>query len=219
MTIRNNRNTIFMPLVIAWLFTFGVIYGQESNSAYSGGAAAVVKERFALKTNLLFDAVTAINIEAEVMIHPDFSLAGELILPWWLLENKQHALQVRAFNIEGKYWLRRSGEMQGFFLGWHGGAGIFDLEWNRKGYQGEYYLSTGALAGYSMPIGNNFNLEFTFGVGYLNADYRRYNAKQDFDGEWHLIKQHEGSFKWIGPTRAKVSLVWFPRFNKRGGKR
>ena len=25
---------------------------------------------------------------------------------------------------------------------------------------------------------------------------------------WHLIKQGNGTSNWIGPTRAKVSLVW-----------
>lgn len=214
--IRSKRNISRLLLVIALLITFATSYGQ--NVVHSGETADI-KNRYALKTNLLFDAVTAINLEAEMLVNKDFSIAAELIFPWWLLESKQHALQVRALNIEGKYWFRSQGDMTGFFLGWHGGAGIFDLEWDRKGVQGEYYLSTGVLGGYSLPLSNNFNMEFSLGVGYLNADYRRYQAKQDFDGEWHLIKQYEGTYKWVGPTRAKISLVWFPRFNKKGGRR
>ena len=204
-------------MVAVWLITVGTVHGQLL-AAVPKGETVDIKNRFALKTNLLLDAVTAINLEAEVMIHKDVSISGEMIFPWWLWESRQHALQVRAFNIEGKYWLRSQGDMQGFFVGWHGGAGIFDFEWNHKGYQGEYYLSTGVLAGYSLPLSKHFNMEFSLGVGYRNADYRRYNAKQDFDGEWHLIKQYEGAYKWIGPTRAKISLVWFPRFNKKGDR-
>lgn len=37
----------------------------------------------ALKTNLLYDAVTALNFELEVPVGKDFSIAVEDVFPWW----------------------------------------------------------------------------------------------------------------------------------------
>lgn len=73
----------------------------------------------ALKTNLLFDAATILNGEIEVSLFDEFSIAAEIIHPWWVLKDKQHALQVRALNVEGRYWFSKSGDLTGLFAGWH----------------------------------------------------------------------------------------------------
>ena len=44
----------------------------------------VKKPLFAAKTNLLFDAMTVLNVEVEVPIRKHWSIAGEWIFPWWL---------------------------------------------------------------------------------------------------------------------------------------
>lgn len=186
----------------------------------------------ALKTNLLFDLATLLNVEAEVPVAKHISIAGELMFPWWLQEKKQNCFEILAGTLEGRYWfnpnykkqdisLANHNPLTGWFLGIYGSMGKYDLEWEKKGYQGEVYLSGGLTFGYSVPLKRNLNMEFSLSAGYLQSDYWRYQAKQDRDGDWHLMKQYPGTFHWFGPTKAKISLVWYPHFKsgrKGGGK-
>lgn len=172
----------------------------------------VRKPLFAIKTNLLFDLVTALNVELEVPIGKRWSIAGEYIFPWWLWDKKQYCIQNISGNLEGRYWLgnRNSKKLlTGYFAGIYGGGGYFDFEHKTKGYQGEYY-SAGVTGGYAHTINKSGSLrmEYSLGIGYAGIKYRKYSPKYGYDGEWHLVKQNNGVFRWIGPTRAKISLVW-----------
>ncbi len=166
---------------------------------------------FALKTNLLFDVASALNLEVEVPIGQRWSVAAEWIFPWWLYEKKQYALEILNGNIEGRYWWgerSRRDQLTGWFTGVYAGGGYYDVEWKTKGYQGEFF-SAGITGGFAHKIGRNLRMEYSLGIGYLTNKYREYTPQQcGVDGEWHLIKQGNGTSNWIGPTRAKVSLVW-----------
>ena len=166
---------------------------------------------FALKTNLLFDVASALNLEVEVPIGQRWSVAGEWIFPWWLWEKKQYALEILNGNIEGRYWWgerSRRDQLTGWFTGVYAGGGYYDVEWKTKGYQGEFF-SAGITGGYAHKIGRNLRMEYSLGIGYLTNKYREYVPQQcGVDDQWHLIKRGNGTSNWIGPTRAKVSLVW-----------
>ncbi len=176
--------------------------------------------KFALKTNLLFDAVTALNVEAEVPIGDKWSVAGEWIFPWWVTKNNGNALEVLSGQLEGRYWLgdrTNKPQLTGWFAGLYAGGGLYDLQYKNNGYQGEFYIAAGASAGYAHTINKrgNLRMEYSLGLGYLSTEYRYYEGRQD---NQFLVWQHDGKYTWLGPTRAKVSLVWFIDW-KRGGKR
>lgn len=186
----------------------------------------------ALKTNLLFDLATALNVEVEVPVAPRFSIAGEWIFPWWLWENKQNCLEVLSGNLEARYWFKpnyakqdpalgRHNPLSGWFVGLYGGGGLYDLEWKREGYQGEFFIATGLSGGYVLPLARNISMEFSLGVGIMRTKYRHYHAQFcDIDDRWHLVKQFSGQYTWIGPTRAKISFIWYPHLTlkkKKGG--
>ena len=61
----------------------------------------------ALKTNLLYDAVTALNIEFEVPIGKQWSVAVENLFPWWEFNNK-YCFQLWEMGAEGRYWFHRT---------------------------------------------------------------------------------------------------------------
>lgn len=183
----------------------------------------------AFKTNLLFDVATLLNLEVEVPLAPRWSLAGEWMFPWWLWEEKQNSLELLSGNIEARYWfkpcldkqdesLKRHNPLTGWFIGLYGGGGCYDLEWKKKGYQGEFFIATGISAGYVVPLARNFSMEFSLGIGYMQTKYRHYKAEFGADNAWHLIRQNNGIYKWFGPTKAKVSLIWYPHIKtKKGG--
>ncbi len=182
----------------------------------------VSKPLLAVKTNLLFDAATAINLEVEVPIGKRWSVAGEWIFPWWLMESKQYCLQVLSGNIEGRYWFQDRENiplMTGFFAGVYGGGGLYDIEWGTKGYQGEFFIAAGISGGYAHAINKSKSLrmEYSLGVGYMQTNYREYTPKYGADGNWHLIRGNKGKYTWIGPTRAKVSLVWMINHKVKNG--
>ncbi len=171
------------------------------------------KPLLAVKTNLLFDVFSAVNLEIEVPIGQRWSVLGECIFPWWIWEQKQSCLQLVNVNAEGRYWFNRlSGGpvMTGWFAGLYAGGGYYDFEWKNKGYQGEFYMSAGLTGGYAHTLGkdSNFRMEYSVGIGYLNTRYREYSSVWGVDDEWHLVLRQSGNYSWVGPTRLKVSLVW-----------
>ena len=166
----------------------------------------------ALKTNLLYDAVTALNFEVEVPIANKYSIMVEDVFPWWETGNK-YCFQMWEIGVEARYWFKpweRLGteKLRGWFAGVYGMSSKYDFQYDTKlNYQGEYW-SVGATAGYAMPIGRKkrINLEFSVSVGYLQTDYRHYQPTDSYD---KLIrdKYNTGKVSYFGPTKAKVSLV------------
>lgn len=184
----------------------------------------VYKPLLAIKTNLLFDLASLINIEVEVPIGNRWSVAGEWIFPWWLWEKKQHCLELMNGNVEGRYWLgnrQKHAKLTGWFGGFYAGGGYYDLEWEKKGYQGEFFIATGLSTGYSHSIGKNLRLEYSLGIGYMETKYREYEAVKKNDDEWHLMRRTSGRYTWIGPTKARISLVWIlnSKHKKEGGNK
>ncbi|MFR9592890.1 MAG: DUF3575 domain-containing protein [Rikenellaceae bacterium] len=174
---------------------------------------------FALKTNLLYDIALMPSIEVEVPIGKHWSVAGEWIFPWWTTSDNAYALQMLSGQIEGKYWFgdrTNKPQLTGWFAGLYAGGGLYDLQWDGNGYQGEFFIASGLSGGYAHTINKSGSLrmEYSLGFGYLKTNYRYYEGMQDNE---YLVWQHDGNYTWIGPTKAKVSLVWM--LGKKGGKR
>lgn len=177
----------------------------------------------ALKTNLLFDAALMPNFEVEVPLGKRWSVNGELMFPWWLFDKDKYCLQVLMGGLEGRYWLgsrqkrTQKALLTGHFLGLYAGGGKYDLQWDRNGYQGEFFIAAGVSYGYAHKIARNLRLEYNIGIGLLRTDYRHYHARDNYQT---LLWQENGKYTWFGPTKAKISLVWLlNRKIKKGGIR
>lgn len=176
---------------------------------------------FALKTNLLFDAAMMPNIEIEVPIGKRWSVNGEYMFPWWLLDGDKYSLQILTGGLEGRYWLgSRENRMNrevltGHFLGLYAGGGKYDLQWEENGYQGEFFIAAGISYGYAHRIARNLRLEYNIGIGLLRTDYRHYHARDNYQT---LLWQENGKYTWFGPTKVKISLVWLLNRKVKTGK-
>jgi hypothetical protein len=167
---------------------------------------------FTAKTNLLYDAVTALNVEVEVPVANRFSVLAEDVFPWWETGNK-YCFQMWEMGLEARYWFKSwesvsTEKMRGWFAGVYGMSAMYDFQLDRSlDYQGEYW-SAGLTGGYVMPIGrrNRVNLEFSLGLGYLQSQYRHYMPTASYD---KLIRDryNDGKASYWGPTKAKVSLI------------
>ena len=182
------------------------------------------KTLFAIKTNLLADVLSIANIEIEVPIGERWSVSGELITPWWRKSNSNWTMQMLAGNGAVKYWLgdrNQSDLLMGWSLGLYGGGGKYDLQlFDKEGQQGEFF-NTGLQGGYAHKIGKKLRLEYSLSLGFLRSDYKEYTKVKDtkygdikvFEFPWEVKRLH-----WIGPTNAKISLVWVLNYkSKKGG--
>lgn len=165
----------------------------------------------ALKTNLLYDALTMLNAEIEVPIGEQFSIMVEDVFPWWTFgpNGNKYSLEMWEMGVEPRWWFRRDDRrdrLSGHFIGPYVMSARYDFQWDRDiNYQGEYW-SAGISYGYAMPIGKLFNLEFTASVGFVSADYRHYQPAPDYS-ELYRDPFETGVLSYFGPTKLKVSLV------------
>lgn len=168
----------------------------------------------ALKTNLLYDAVTALNFEVEVPIGKRFSVMVEDVFPWWETGNK-YCFQLWEMGVEGRFWFKPwksigTEKLRGLFVGPYVMSGKYDFQYDRSiNYQGEFW-SVGLTAGYSLPLGKKKwgNLEFSLSLGYLQSPYRHYLPTDDYSKLIH-DPALDGTFYdiFLYPTKAKISLV------------
>lgn len=166
---------------------------------------------FALKTNLLYDAVTALNAEVEVPIGKRFSVMVEDVFPWWKAgsNGNKYCLQMWTMSVEPRWWFYRKGmndRLQGHFVAPYVMSGKYDLQWDTSICYRGYGWSAGLTYGYSMPLCKWLNMEFSMSIGYLNASYQHYQPSPDYE---HLYKDpaKAGRMTYVGPTKVKVSLV------------
>ena len=162
----------------------------------------------ALKNNLLYDLALAPNIEIELPIGRRWSLNAEYKCPWWLNSRRSFCYQLLSGGLEARYWLgnrRDRNQLTGHFLGVYAEGGRYDLQLKQEtGYRGKYYRASGLTYGYSHQIGRYMTIEFSLGIGYLDTEYRKYTSYED-----DLVWTGSGRYHFIGPTKAKISLVWF----------
>ena len=166
---------------------------------------------FALKTNLLYDALTALNVELEVPVGNHFSVMFEDVFPWWSAgpNGKKYCFQIWTMGIEPRWWFKRTwkrDKMDGHFIAPYAMSGKFDFQWDKRWcYRGDAW-SAGLTYGYVHPVGKWINFEFSLSVGCIRANYSHYQPTDNYE---HLVNDPRvnGRTTYFGPTKAKVSLV------------
>ena len=176
---------------------------------------------FAVKTNLPADLVTAVNLGVELPLGEDFSLNAHFTFPWWTAGpyGNKYALQLLDAEGELRWWFAPGEErLEGHYFALQGSGGKFDLQWGRDiGCYQCYNWGVGLSYGYSMSLGEHWNLEFALTLGYLAIDYQHYVPSPD----WSVLLRDNakaGVLHYFGPTGLKVSLV-YPFHIQRGGRR
>ena len=187
----------------------------------SESQAPPVASYFALKSNLLYDALLVPNLSLEASIGSGWTLGASGMLAWWSKDAKHRYWRIYGGDLEiRKYFgtLSKSKPLQGHHLGIYGDFLTYDFEFGAKGYQSKATYAAGIKYGYSHPIANRLNLDFALGIGYLHSNYKTYVPR---DGCY--VYQETKKQKWLGPTQAEISLVWLlgkgNTNKKKGGKK
>ena len=176
---------------------------------------------YALKSNLLYDALLIPNLSLEASIGSGWTLGAGGMFAWWSKDAKHRYWRIYGGDLEiRKYFgtLAKSKPLQGHHLGIYGDFLTYDFEFGAKGYQSKATYAAGIKYGYSHPIATRLNLDFALGIGYLHSNYKTYVPR---DGCY--VYQETKKRKWLGPTQAEISLVWLlgkgNTNKKKGGKK
>ena len=166
---------------------------------------------FAPRMNLL---VPGFNIGLEIPIRNNWSVGFDYYFPWLLSKKNKWCVEFLGAFVDAKYWFpgdkykwTPTERLQGHAVGVYAGAGLYDMQHDRKGAQGEY-VDFGVDYTFALPLAHNkLRMEFNIGVGLLRTWYRPYYTSSDYSD---LIKESGilyNSTNFVGPTRASVSLV------------
>ena len=81
-------------------------------------------------------------------------------------------------------------------------AGQFNYKLSDTGRQGDL-MGGGITAGYQLRLCKSLDLDFGIGLGYLNADYEKYEV---IDGV--RVRRGSETKDWWGPINAGITLKW-----------
>jgi hypothetical protein len=178
---------------------------------------------FAIKTNLLYDAASVLNVGIEAPIRDHWSVAFDWVFPWWSSYDRQLYLQMLYGSMEGRYWFgNRENKLQltGWFAGISAGGGLYDFMFHPlKGIQGEF-ATCSAVAGYAHPINKSgtLRMEYSVGLGWIGTEYVKY-WWDDYDYTLIAPSPQSWTTHMFGPTRVQVSLVYMLKIRSKVGGR
>ncbi|MDR2233811.1 MAG: DUF3575 domain-containing protein [Tannerella sp.] len=186
-------------------------------------------QNVALKSNLLYDATSTINLGVE------FALTDKLTLdisgnfnPWGFPQEQVNTSGVVLHSYDAiiKHWMLQPElrwwtceTFNGHFFGAHlhgggfnvGGLSFLPDGWSEKGLQEKRFegwlAGAGVSYGYHLILNNRLSLEFSLGLGYAYLQYDKYNryTKSTNSDE---KDRNDYSMHYFGPTKAAVSLVF-----------
>ena len=205
-----NRKITFLTLFL-WLMTvtFPVIAQQKADTTYT---FRFVQQKdmvyvpwigndteISLRANLLRWATLTPDLGVEWRICPSWGIAVNSSWTSWSWSDKDRRYALWEVAPEVRYYM---GEKKAWYLGAMFKAGQFNYKLSETGKQGDL-MGGGITAGYQLRLNKALALDFNLGLGYLNADYEKYEV---IDGV--RVRRGNETKDWWGPTNAGVTLVW-----------
>ena len=152
-----------------------------------------------LRANLLRWATLTPDLGLEWRICPSWGIAVNGSWTSWTWSDKDRRYALWEVAPEVRYYM---GEKKAWYLGAMFKAGQFNYKLSETGKQGDL-MGGGITAGYQLRLNKALDLDFNLGLGYLNADYEKYEV---IDGV--RVRRGNETKDWWGPINAGVTLVW-----------
>ena len=152
-----------------------------------------------LRANLLRWATLTPDLGVEWRICPSWGIAVNGSWTSWTWSDKDRRYALWEVAPEIRYYM---GEKKAWYLGAMFKAGQFNYKLSETGKQGDL-MGGGITAGYQLRLNKALDLDFNLGLGYLNADYEKYEV---IDGV--RVRHGNETKDWWGPINAGVTLVW-----------
>ncbi len=168
-------------------------------SAATEGTSAAKPYTLSLRANLLRWATLTPDLGIEWRINPSWSILVNGSWTSWSWSGKDRRYALWEVSPEMRYYIGK--EKRGY-VGAMFKAGQFNYKLSTVGKQGDL-IGGGITGGYQLRLNKVLALDFNIGLGYLNADYDRYEI---IDGV--RVRQGKEKKNWWGPVSAGVTLVW-----------
>lgn len=152
-----------------------------------------------LRANLLRWATLTPDLGLEWRICPSCGIAVNGSWTSWTWSDKDRRYALWEVAPEIRYYM---GEKKTWYLGAMFKAGQFNYKISETGKQGDL-MGGGITAGYHLLLNKALTLDFNLGLGYLNADFEKYEV---IDGV--RVRRGNETKNWCGPINAGVTLVW-----------
>ena len=152
-----------------------------------------------LRANLLRWVTLTPDLGLEWRINPSWGIAVNGSWTSWSWSDKDRRYALWDVAPEVRYYM---GEKKVWYLGAMFKAGQFNYKLSETGKQGDL-MGGGITGGYQLRLNKALALDFNIGLGYLNADYEKYEV---IDGV--RVRCGNETKNWCGPINAGVTLVW-----------
>ena len=152
-----------------------------------------------LRANLLRWATLTPDLGLEWRICPSCGIAVNGSWTSWTWSDKDRRYALWEVAPELRYYM---GEKKAWYLGAMFKAGQFNYKLSETGKQGDL-MGGGITTGYQLRLNKALTLDFNLGLGYLNADFEKYEV---IDGV--RVRCGNETKNWCGPINAGVTLVW-----------
>ena len=152
-----------------------------------------------LRANLLRWAILTPDLGVEWRICPSWGIAVNGSWTSWSWNDKDRRYALWEVAPEIRYYM---GEKKAWYLGSMFKAGQFNYKISETGKQGDL-MGGGITTGYQLRLNKALTLDFNLGMGYLNADFEKYEV---IDGV--RVRCGNETKNWCGPINAGVTLVW-----------
>ena len=152
-----------------------------------------------LRANLLRWATLTPDLGLEWRICPSCGIAVNGSWTSWTWSDKDRRYALWEVAPEVRYYM---GEKKAWYLGAMFKAGQFNYKISETGKQGDL-MGGGITTGYQLRLNKALALDFNLGLGYLNADFEKYEV---IDGV--RVRCGNETKNWCGPINAGVTLVW-----------
>ena len=152
-----------------------------------------------LRANLLRWATLTPDLGVEWRICPSWGIAVNGSWTSWSWNDKDRRYALWEVAPEIRYYM---GEKKAWYLGAMFKAGQFNYKISETGKQGDL-MGGGITTGYQLRLNKALTLDFNLGMGYLNADFEKYEV---IDGV--RVRCGNETKNWCGPINAGVTLVW-----------
>ena len=179
---------------------------EAENAALQNALAGTLSDpkitndyHLSLRANLLRWATLTPDLGLEWRICPSWGIAVNGSWTSWTWSDKDRRYALWEVAPEVRYYM---GEKKAWYLGAMFKAGQFNYKLSDTGKQGDL-MGGGITAGYQLRLNKALDLDFNLGLGYLNADYEKYEV---IDGV--RVRRGNGTKDWWGPINAGVTLVW-----------
>ena len=152
-----------------------------------------------LRANLLRWATLTPDLGVEWRICPSWGIAVNGSWTSWTWSDKDRRYALWEVAPEVRYYM---GEKKAWYLGALFKAGQFNYKLSETGKQGDL-MGGGITAGHQLRLNKALALDFNLGLGYLNADFEKYEVIDDV-----RVRHGNETKDWWVPINAGVTLVW-----------